>query len=90
MVLSSEEEDADFDRCMETASGITSCFVASCIRVAQALHANGVVERRFAGPIPIIVHERQYYEESALQNRLANPPGWQRNSNTGLRASDTV
>ncbi|WP_156401268.1 hypothetical protein [Duganella sp. Root1480D1] len=70
-----EEEDADFDQCMQTADRITAYFVEACVRIAQALHASGMIEQKFSKPIPIIVHELEYYDEIAVQTSRANPPG---------------
>jgi len=70
-----EDEEADFDRCMQIGSEITTYFVDACVRIARALHENGVIQQHFAGPIPILVHELEYYDEIAVQTRLANPPG---------------
>jgi hypothetical protein len=72
---SDEEEEADFDRCEKIASEITAYFVDTCVRIAQALHACGVIEQQFSGPVPIVVHELEYYDQIASQTRLANPPG---------------
>jgi hypothetical protein len=72
---SDEDEEADFDRCMRIGSSITAYFVDACVRIARALHENGVIEQRFARPIPIIVHELEYYDEIAMRTRSANPPG---------------
>jgi hypothetical protein len=75
MWYSDEEEEADFDRCMRIGSEITAYFVDVCVRTARSLHENGIIERQFAGPIPIVVHELEYYDEIALQTRSANLPG---------------
>ena len=60
---------------MRIGSDITAYFVDACVRIAQALHENGVIEQYFSRPIPILVHELEYYDEIAIQTRLANPPG---------------
>ncbi|MTW12531.1 hypothetical protein GM658_18135 [Pseudoduganella eburnea] len=72
---SDEEEAADFEQCMQMADRITACFVEACVRIVQALHASGVIERKFSKPIPILVHELEYYEEIAMQTQRANPSG---------------
>lgn len=72
---SDEEEDADFDRCMQVGDDITACFKDACVRIARALHENGVIEQHFSRPIPIVVHELEYYDKIALQTGAANPPG---------------
>lgn len=70
-----EDEEADFDRCMRIDSDITAYFVDACVRIARALHENGVVEQQFFRPVPVVVHELEYYDEIAIQTRSANPPG---------------
>jgi hypothetical protein len=72
---SDEDEEADFDRCMRIGSEITTYFVDACVRIARALHENGVIQQHFGRPIPIVVHELEYYDEIAAQTRLANPSG---------------
>jgi hypothetical protein len=72
---SDEDEEADFDRCMRIGSDITACFVDACVRIARALHENGVIEQQFSRPTPVVVHELEYYDQIAVQTRSANPPG---------------
>lgn len=72
---SDEDEHADFDRCTPIATEITAYFVAMCVRIAQALHASGVIKDRFLHSIPIVVHELEYYDQIASQTAAANPPG---------------
>lgn len=72
---SDDDEEADFDRCMRIGSDITAYFVEACVRIARALHENGVIETQFFRPIPVVVHELEYYDEIATQTRSANPAG---------------
>ncbi len=72
---SDEEEEADFDQCMQIADRITAYFADACVRIAQALHATRVIERTFSKPVPIVVHELEYCDEIAMQTCRANPPG---------------
>lgn len=72
---SNEDENADFDRCMRIGSDITACFVDASVRVARALYENSVIQQYFSRPIPIVVHELEYYDQIAVQTRSANPPG---------------
>lgn len=72
---SDEDEEADFDRCMEVGGDITAYFVDACVRIARTLHEEGVIERIFGRSMPIIVHELEYYDQIATQTRAANPPG---------------
>jgi hypothetical protein len=73
---SDEEDDADFDRCEQLASDITAYFVNAWVRIARALHTDGVIARQFSGQVPIVIHELEYYDDIAIQTRRANPPGW--------------
>lgn len=70
-----EDEEADFDRCTQIGSDITAYFADACVRIARALHEKGVIEQQFSRPIPVIVHELEYYDEIAVQTRSANPLG---------------
>lgn len=72
---SDDDEEADFDRCLEIGGDITCYFVDACVRIARTLHENGVIEQHFSRPIPIVVHELEYYDVIAVQTRSANPPG---------------
>jgi hypothetical protein len=72
---SDEDEEADFDRCTPIANDISAEFMAACARIAQALHASGIIEKRFTRPIPIIVHRLDYYDEITACTTAANPPG---------------
>lgn len=60
-----EGEDAD----------ITGAFVAMAVRIVQRLHAGGLIEGVFGHAIPVLIHELEYYDEIAQQNRDANPDG---------------
>jgi hypothetical protein len=53
---------------------LTAAFVAGAVEVVQRLHANDIV-RIFGKPIPVLIHELEYYDEIADQNLAANPPG---------------
>jgi hypothetical protein len=59
----------------DKAEKITRGFVEVCVQLAQRLHETGELERLFGRPIPVIVHELEYYDEIAEQNLRANPPG---------------
>jgi hypothetical protein len=48
--------------------------VGLCVEIGRLLHSRGLIERTFGRPIPVIVHELEYYEEIAAQTELANPP----------------
>jgi hypothetical protein len=64
-------EDAVFN---ERGEPLTSAFVELLVGVAQRLH-QGDVERIFGRPIPVLIHELEYYDAIAEQNLAANPAG---------------
>ena len=70
-----EEKDADFERCIAIGQQITPRFVEIACQLAETLHYKGVVEAVFGAPIPILIHELEYYDEIANQTEKANPPG---------------
>jgi hypothetical protein len=72
---SDELEERDFDAAMALAQGITHEFVELAVRLGQRLHSTGVIERVFGRPIPVLIHELEYYPEIAEQTERANPPG---------------
>ncbi len=72
---SDEDEDEDFDRALELGDEITRMFVQACCEVASKLHSSETILRCFKQPIPVLVHQLEYYEEIAVQNEKANPPG---------------
>ncbi|WP_405774735.1 hypothetical protein [Streptomyces sp. NBC_00859] len=57
------------------AGQIEALFNHTCCRIARTLHATGVIERSVGRPLPVIVHELEYYEAIARQTEGANPPG---------------
>lgn len=58
----------------DTARGatITKAFVKLCVKTVQSLHASGLIEELFSRPVPVIIHELEYYDEIAVQNIEAN------------------
>jgi hypothetical protein len=54
---------------------VTRRFVALLEAVVQSLHRDGVIEDIFGRPIPVVIHELEYYEAIVEQNRRANPDG---------------
>lgn len=68
-----EEEEEDFDRCLKMGEKILEHFINWCAMVAKRLHDDGVITRKFGHPIPIIVHELEYYDRIAEVTRRANP-----------------
>lgn len=60
---------------IRTVEGITEDFVGLAVELAQRLHADRVVETVFGRPVPVVVHELEYYDTIASQTAQANPPG---------------
>jgi hypothetical protein len=54
---------------------ITQAFVDLLVGVAQRLHRDGIVEEFLGEPLPIVIHELEYYDKIAEENLRANPPG---------------
>jgi hypothetical protein len=50
---------------------VTSLYV----RTAQQLHADGMITQILGRPVPILVHELEYYDQIAELTQDANPPG---------------
>ena len=75
LAYSDDEQAEDFERCMRLGGHIIEQFVALCVQVSRALHDDGSITGAFGRPLPIIVHELEYYDEIAEQTRRANPPG---------------
>lgn len=57
----------------ETKQKMTALFVSRCVSAVRRLHDDGVVAAIFGRPIPVLVHELEYYDEIVEQNRRANP-----------------
>ncbi|MEU8364341.1 hypothetical protein AB0C27_50820 [Nonomuraea sp. NPDC048882] len=53
---------------------VTAHFVDACIHLASDLHTAGVIERAIGRPVPVVIHELEYYEQIARQTEAANPP----------------
>lgn len=71
---SDDDEAHDFDAAMECGEEITARFVGLAVRLVQALHGQGVIERSFGRPVPVLIHELEYHDKIVDQNRVANPP----------------
>ena len=54
---------------------ITARFVTACVRMTHSLHEVGLIERAVGHPVPVLIHELEYYEQIAKQTEAANPPG---------------
>ena len=69
-----EDEEVDFDRTCKLGEKIIQEYVNLCIKVVRELHQTGIIRNKFKKDIPIIIHELEYYNEIAAQNKQANPP----------------
>jgi len=70
-----QEQDADFDTTLALGSQIMPLFIRACVLVARRLHDDGTIVTKFGRPIPILVHELEYYDQIAEATTQANPPG---------------
>jgi hypothetical protein len=70
---SDEEIESDAEHTYALDPLITSRFVTMLVGVVRHLHADGVIVRNFGRPIPVLVHELEYYGAIARQNERANP-----------------
>ncbi|HTE61009.1 MAG TPA: hypothetical protein VK631_11705 [Solirubrobacteraceae bacterium] len=70
---SDEEEDEDFEAAMEKVEQISVRFTDVLVTTARQLHHDGTIARIFGRQIPVLIHELEYYDEIAEQNRRANP-----------------
>ncbi|WP_238916894.1 hypothetical protein [Clostridium sp. YIM B02555] len=73
LYYSDEEEDEDFDKALKLGDEITSRFVELCVEVVKELHEEGIIEKKFGKALPLIIHELEYYDLIAEQNKRANP-----------------
>lgn len=76
---SDEEEFSDeaeiVERCDEAAFQIRTAYIELAIRLAQQVHSGGIFAELGIKPVPIIVHELEYYGAIAQQTAAANPAG---------------
>ncbi len=72
---SDEDEDRDIDAALRKVEPLTGEFVQMAVAVARDLHSSGEIVRMFGRPLPVLIHELEYYEEIAAQNEAANPGG---------------
>jgi hypothetical protein len=73
LYYSDEEEDEDFDKALKLGDEITGRFVELCVEVVKELHEEGIIEQKFGKALPLIIHELEYYDLIAEQNKGANP-----------------
>ncbi|MFJ4356104.1 hypothetical protein ACIP25_07440 [Streptomyces massasporeus] len=58
-----------------TAALIEANFNQACVQLARDLHSDGVIKNAIGKPVPVILHELEYYEGIARRTEAANPPG---------------
>jgi hypothetical protein len=51
---------------------ITEEFVSALVDVVKELHRSGFIKEKFGKPIPVLIHELEYYDEIADRNIAAN------------------
>ncbi len=56
----------------EPVTGRTALFVAQLVLAVQQVHRNQLTEAAFGTPVPLLIHELEYYQEIARQNVQAN------------------
>jgi hypothetical protein len=50
---------------------VESHFNAACCRLAGTLHASGAITRALGRPVPVLIHELEYYEQIAVRTKRA-------------------
>ena len=71
---SDEQEESDFEATLELGSAIARRFATACIWAGQRLHGEGVIEKVFGRPIPVLVHELEYQPHHVDWALAGNPP----------------
>jgi len=70
------DDDEDAWEALEQASErITPAFALLCAEAARRLHDDGVIVEVFGRPIPVVIHELEYYDAIADETEAANPAG---------------
>ncbi|WP_048580409.1 hypothetical protein [Streptomyces viridochromogenes] len=57
------------------AARIEGNFNQACVKLARHLHDAGVFESAIGKPVPVVLHELEYYDGIARRTEAANPPG---------------
>ena len=68
-----EDDDELFDELLERGSEFHNLFIDEIISIAKKLH-NEVISNKFGRPIPIIIHELEYYDVPIGWTKEANSP----------------
>jgi hypothetical protein len=71
---SDEDQERDFEATLKLDEALTDEFVNVAVQVVKELHTSGEITRILGRPVPVLIHELEYYEKIALQNEAANPP----------------
>lgn len=75
LLYTDEEAEVDFEATIERGDMIERRFWQLATHVAQRLHEKGVIAQVFSRPVPIIIHDLEYSDESIEATRSANPAG---------------
>jgi len=70
-----EDVDFDFDRTLVLDTKFEDEFWRMFARVSRRLHDDGTIASKFGRPIPIIIHNLEYYQKVLEITQLANPKG---------------
>jgi hypothetical protein len=68
-----EEEAADLEAMLERVQPLAGEFVEILVQVVQELHRSAEITVLLGRPLPVLIHELEYYEAIADQNVRANP-----------------
>lgn len=71
---SDEDEAHDLNAAVARGQRLTNTLVNVLVDVVRDLHRGGELARSLGRPVPVLIHELEYYEEIARQNEAANPP----------------
>jgi hypothetical protein len=74
LYYSDEDEEKDFDQCLELGEKIERNFVTLSVEVAAKIQKK-ILPSISKKPIPVLVHELEYYDEIAEQNKRINSNG---------------
>lgn len=73
--FSNEDEKRDFDRCAQLVEQIDEHFWQMSAEVGLRLHESGIIASKLGKPVPIIIHDLEYYDKVVDTTRAANPSG---------------
>jgi hypothetical protein len=82
---SDAEEERDLDAALMKVAPLTAGVVEIAVGVVRELHRSGEVARLLGHPVPLLIHELEYYEQIAAQNEAANPPALVRDFSRWVR-----